>query len=447
MYIERTALMETLAGHRDTPEIKVLTGVRRCGKSTLLTKFAEMLLEDGVPETNVFVRRLDDFGLPLDYSAESLYAELQEAAAQADESFPLYVFLDEVQALAGWEQVVRRLHTRDNTDVFITGSNASLLSGELATLLTGRYVEIPVFPLSFAEVAAFMARLESPLAANRDRLFREYLRIGGMPALYETLTDAEPPTTLLGTAGETVAVAGGARRVEETLTAIFDSAVMRDVASRCQLRDVATLRKMCRYLFSTSGNLVSVSGLVKSLKGLGVRTSFETLDGWLDALRNAFIMYDAEQERLRGKAMLNPLRKWYPVDNGFRNLASAQPDSDLGAQLEGVVYMELRRRGYDVTIGSLGGDGGSAGGRNGGSAGGGREIDFVARRNMLLSEEREYIQVTLDMGSATTRERELAPLRELTDAFPRTVVTDSWKDVGQTPEGVRIVHVTDWLLE
>lgn len=402
-YIARDKLTDTLRSHRNTPEIKVLTGVRRCGKSTLLEHYAQSLLDDGVPASNIFTRRFDSFDTPIGYSATDLHADLMQAT-QESRPGPFYVFLDEIQDVPGWEEVVRRLHSRDDTDVYITGSNARLLSGELATHLTGRYITIPVYPLSFDEYQRHHRAQET--TDSTDQLFSKYMMFGGMPGLFVTGQPDQDKAT-------------------EILTSIYESIVMKDVAGRYGIRDIATLEKLSRYLFSTSGNLFSVNKVANTLASAGANASYATVDNQISALERSFIVYSAQQERMRGKELLRPQRKFYPVDNGFRNLATGFNGSDRRAQLEGIVFMELQRRGYDVTIGSLP-DG---------------EIDFIAKRG----NDKQYIQVTLNMTEEQTRERELAPLRRLGDAFPRTVLTLDWHSEGMTDEGIHITNVMDWL--
>lgn len=402
-YIARDKLTDTLRSHRNTPEIKVLTGVRRCGKSTLLEHYAQSLLDDGVPASNIFTRRFDSFDTPIGYSATDLHDDLMQAT-QESRTGPFYVFLDEIQDVPGWEEVVRRLHSREDTDVYITGSNARLLSGELATHLTGRYITIPVYPLSFDEYQRH--HRAQGTTDSTDQLFSKYMMFGGMPGLFVTGQPDQDKAT-------------------EILTSIYESIVMKDVAGRYGIRDIATLEKLSRYLFSTSGNLFSVNKVANTLASAGANASYATVDNQISALERSFIVYSAQQERMRGKELLRPQRKFYPVDNGFRNLATGFNGSDRGAQLEGIVFMELQRRGYDVTIGSLP-DG---------------EIDFIAKRG----NDKQYIQVTLNMTEEQTRERELAPLRRLGDAFPRTVLTLDWHSEGMTDEGIHITNVMDWL--
>ncbi|PJM76621.1 ATP-binding protein [Bifidobacterium felsineum] len=402
-FIKREKLIASLLKHRDSPEVKVLTGVRRCGKSTLLAKYAELVEQSGVPKSNIFAKRFDAFDVPIGYEAKDLQSDLTHAIAQAQPG-SFYVFLDEIQDVPGWEEVVRRLHTRQDTDVYITGSNAWLLSGELATYLAGRYVAIPVYPLSFAEYREY--RQFQGASDSVDSLFAQYMMFGGMPGLFATGLPDEAKAT-------------------EILTAVYESVVVKDVARRYGVRDLATLEKLSRYLFSTSGSLFSVNNVVKTLKSTGLNVTYATVDNQIDALEKAFIVYAAEQSRIRGKELLRPQRKYYPVDNGLRNLTSGFNGSDRGAQLEGIVFMELKRRGYRVSIGALPGG----------------EIDFVAQRNA----EKQYIQVTLNMTEAHTRQRELAPLQNLDSAFPRLVLTLDWYSSGVTSEGITITNVIDWL--
>ena len=410
-YIERKKLINTLSRHRDTPEIKVLTGVRRCGKSTILSKYADLLREDGVPDTNIFTKRFDSFDIPLGYNAQNLYDELAEAMQQTQPG-PLYIFLDEIQDVPQWETIVRKLHTRPNTDVYITGSNAWLLSGELVTYLTGRYVTIPVYPLSFAEYYAYRtscSHSHSPESHESiDQLFNQYMMFGGMPGLFANGLPDE-------------------RKATELLTAVYESVVMNDVAQRYGIRDITTLERLTQYLFSTSANLFSTNNVLNTLRSAGVNTTYTTVDNQIGALEKAFVLYSAQQERMRGKEILRPQRKYYPVDNGLRNLATGFSGADRGAQLEGIIFMELIRRGYQVTIGTM-------------PQG---EIDFVARRNT----DKQYIQVTLNMTDDRTRQRELAPLQRLQDAFPRLVLTLDWLSEETTAEGIRIMNAIDWLCQ
>ena len=404
---ERPRYQALLERYRDTEFIKVLKGIRRCGKSTLLDLFADGLRAQGVSERNLFRKRFDEFGLPIDLNAEDLQQEISEALTLADSAQTFYVFLDEVQMVPGWERVVRGLHTRSGVDVYLTGSNAYLLSSELATLLAGRYVELDVYPLSFGEYLLFCAQ-SGRAASGRDELLSEYLRYGGMPSLFALKDPLEED-------------------IARELSGIYNTVILNDVAQRFQIRDYALLEKLVTYVFSTSGNLFSVKSIVNYLRSSGVKASYETIDGYLYALEQALILHGVMQDGLQGKELLRPQRKFYPVDTGLRNLAIGFAMRDMGFQLENAVFVELLRRGYRVSVGVVGA----------------AEVDFVARRR----DERLYVQVSDALTAETTLERELSALRAVHDAYPKYLVTTDRLHVGTTEDGIRIVNVADWLLE
>lgn len=408
IFIQRPQLLRQVLQYRDTAQIKVLTGFRRSGKSTLLRMVQEQLLNDGVPASHIFVRNFDSFDLPLNYDVQALYLDLQRFFEQNEnanlDGYPSYIFLDEVQEVEGWERVVRKLESRAHTDVYITGSNSKLLSGELSTYLSGRYTEIPVYPLSFEEYYPELSRR----GLTKEQAFSFYMRFGGMPSL--------------AVLGENISE----HTARDILGAIYDSVIIKDVAQRFNLRDTALLEKLSRYILSTTGNLFSTNKITQVLRAEGVDTSYSAVDNHIRALKQAFVFYEAEQENLRGKELLRPQRKFYAVDNGLRNLMHDFASIDLGAQLEGIVFMELLRRGYQVHVGKVNTE----------------EIDFIADRGP----QRQYIQVTLSMVEESVRQRELRPLRKLRDAFARIVITLDSYSSGITEDGIRIVNAVDWLL-
>lgn len=403
---DRPAYTAILEKYRNGEHIKVLKGVRRCGKSTLLDLLIERLRAEGVPEQNLIRRRFDEFGMALDQTAETLQADLSDAFSSAH-SGTVYVFLDEIQMVEGWEKVVRGLHTRADTDVYITGSNAYLLSSDLATYLAGRYAEIDVFPLSFKEYLDFSERTGLSLGSS-EKAFARYLRYGGMPSLF-ALRDADE------------------QDYARELSAIYDSVILSDVAQHLAIRDYALLSKLVAYVFSTSGNLFSVASITNYLRSAGIKTSVQTIDSYLYGLEEALIMYGAKQVGLQGRQLLRPLRKFYPVDTGLRNLSIGFALKDIGFQLENAVFMELMRRGYDVSIGAMGK----------------AEVDFVAQRN----DERLYIQVCDRLGDDAVMERELAPLQKIGDSFAKMVLTTDTLHAGTTPDGIRVMSLIDWLLD
>ncbi len=404
--VHRPRYERLLAEYRGSQDIKVITGVRRCGKSTLLRLLLEQVSEElGAPE-NIFYRRMDGFGVPLDADAAWLESEITSALDAADPSKPFYVFIDEIQDVRGWEKVVRRLHTHPNVDTYITGSNAHVLSSDLSTLLGGRYVEIPVHPLSFSEYVEFHAAAGAE-SLGMDALFAEYLRYGGMPGQF-----------------------GMVQRTEEQLTrfleSIRDTIILNDVAMHSKVSDMDLLSKLVRYVFATSGCLYSTRSVVNALASSGRKTTIETVDNYLAALKSAFILGECEQAGIAGKQVLRPQRKFYPVDTGLRNLATGFAPKDFGAQIECVVYNELIRRGYRVTVGSL---------LKG-------EIDFIAEKRG----DRMYIQVTETLVAPETFDRELAPFALVRDSFPKMVLTTDRVRLGITEQGVRIESLIDWLL-
>ena len=410
-YIPRPELLNRLLEHRGTPDVKVIIGVRRCGKSTALAMLADAFTQDGVPRRNIFYKRFDAFDIPLDYDAADLHAALIEAASQADDAHPFVVMLDEIQDVPGWEKVVRRLHTRDNTDVYITGSNANLLSSDLATYLTGRYIEIPAFPLSFGEYVDFSHRLSDTKNASVDDLLAEYLLYGGMPGLFSLRTRT-------------------AETIGAELRDVYQSILFKDVAQRYGIRDLDGLGKLSRFLFSTSGSLFSARNVANTLTSAGRSISAGGVSNQVEALRHAFLLYRADQEGMQGKTVLRPLSKYYPVDNGFRGLVTGFSPRDVGARLECAVYMELIRRGYAVSIGTSDK----------------AEIDFITSRTDMRGTSRQYIQVTASLLDDNTRAREFAPLRALTDAFPRLIITLDPYSAGISDEGIIVTSAKDWLL-
>ena len=411
----RPTYLHMLEPYIGTEQVKVLQGVRRSGKSSILRMLYNELRDRGIDQRNIFVRRFDEFGLPATMDAQTLTQELAAAIDAGNPSHMFYVFLDEVQQVQDWQNVVRGLHTKRGVDVYITGSNAHLLSSDLATQLAGRTITFDVFPLSFEEYLRFTAEynqnetddVTNMQPRSRDDLFSTYLRFGGMPSLFSLRE-----FNLDG--------------ISRELNSIYNTVILNDVASRTEIRDIALLNRLVAYLFSTSGNLFSARKLVGALASAGRRTSVETVDSYIDALERAFILHAVPQSGLQGKRLMNPLRKFYPIDTGLRNLAGGFSGRDLGFQLENVVANELLRRGWTVTVGALSGS----------------EVDFVASK----LDQREYIQVAQTMVDPAVHRRELEPLRSIGDAFPRAVLTLDPYSAGITKDGIRIINIIDWLL-
>ena len=405
--VHRVRYEQKLAEYRGSQDIKVITGVRRCGKSTLLRLLVDQISSDLDTPSNIFYRKMDGFGVPLNPDAEWLEGELLAALDTSDSNKPFYVFIDEVQEVRGWEKVIRRLHTHPQVDAYITGSNAHVLSSDLATLLGGRYIELPVQPLSFEEYLQF-TEASGVSALDMQSHFAEYLKYGGMPGQFDIAERTE-------------------ERMTRFLEAIHDTIILNDVAMHTQVSDMALLAKLVRYTFSTSGSLFSTRSVVNALMSAGRKTTAETVENYLKALKSAYILQVCEQAGVAGKQVLRPMRKFYPIDTGLRNLANGFAPKDFGAQLECVVHNELVRRGYNVTVGTL---------LKG-------EIDFIAERRG----EKLYIQVTETLASSETYERELAPFALVHDSFPKIVLTTDRFRLGVTEKGVKIENAIDWLLE
>ncbi len=404
--VPRPFYQHMLENYRDTPQIKVLCGVRRCGKSTLL----EMLFHElagVVPQENILFLRCDSSDVPLNPTAEWLEERVQMVQKASNPSQRCYFLFDEIQEIHEWEKVVRRLHADQASDVYLTGSNAFLLSSDLATYLSGRYVELPVFPLSFKEYAAFSESVALS-DGDADVLFESYMRYGGMPGLFH-LREQDSGS------------------IYRELQAIHDTVILNDVAKRFDIRDIELLERLVRYVFSTSGNLFSTRSIVSSLQSAGRKVYADTIETYIDALKRAYLLYPCEQEGIQGKDVLRPLRKFYAPDTGLRNLEIGFKRQDIGFQLESIVRMELERRGCKASVGTL-------------KVG---EIDFVARRGDRLW----YIQVAQSVVDESALERELAPLRLVADAHPKLVLTLDRIGLGILPDGIQIINLIDWLLE
>lgn len=407
--IPRPSYDALLDSYLDTEPIKVLSGVRRCGKSSLLRMLAERLLAKGVPEENILYKKLDSLDTPLEPTSAWLDGLVRQTLAERRNSSPFYVFLDEVQEVPGWEKVVRRLHTEQVADIYLTGSNAFLLSSDLATYLSGRYIEVPVWPLSFSEYVDF-SHAADPCAdeLSQEDLFSRYVRYGGMPGLFDRPGFEE-------------------EFVAKELTAIHDTVILNDVAKRFDLRDIDLLEKLVRYVYSTSGSLFSARRISDALTSMGRKTNPATVDSYLDALRRAFLVHRCEQEGIAGKTVLQPMQKLFAPDTGLRNREIGFRLQDIGYQLENVVFCELRRRGYEVHVG----------------AGASCEVDFVADRQ----DERIYVQVSSNVIEKETLDRELKSLEAVHDAFPKIVLTRDSLFWGTTGSGIVIRSLIGWLLE
>ncbi len=392
--VQRSQYMDKIKKLRDRQVIKVVTGVRRCGKSTLLKQFQEYLLESGVTSEQIIDINFEDVNneFLLDYHKLHDYVTGRLQSGRIT-----YIFLDEVQNVTDFQKAVDSLYIRENTDIYITGSNAHMLSGELATLLSGRYVEIPMLPLSFAEYAELSGQ-------EIHTAWRNYFRNGGFP--YAVQIDDEDIRN-------------------DYLDGIYHTVLLKDVAARKRINDIGLLECVVKFIFDNVGNIVSSKKIADTLTSYGRKTTSVTAENYVKALTDAFILYKAERYDVQGKHHLKSLEKYYVVDVGFRCLLLGNRGRDTGHILENIVYLELLRRGYKVYIGKVDE----------------LEIDFVAER----SGEKEYYQVAATVMDESTLNRELAPLKRISDNYPKYIIT--MDEIPMDEDGIKIVNVIDFLMK
>ena len=405
--VERLEYLETLKMWREEKVIKVVTGIRRCGKSTLLTMYRDHLLETGVQQEQIVFINFEDMDYEELQDYKKLYSYLKEKLRKGRYT---YIFLDEVQKVEGFEKVVDSLYIKDNVDIYITGSNSNLLSGELATLLSGRYIEISMLPLSFAEYC----QLNS--GTDNDTLFAEYMQNGGMP--YISVMDRNR------------------EKSDMYLEGIYNTIIINDIEERQKRRqsdptkrkvtDIALLKNIAKFLAGSVGSLISVKSISDYIVSTGRKVSANTVADYIDALVESFVFYPVERYDVLGKQLLKTNQKYYIVDMGIRRHLLPRKNYDLGFSLENIVYLELLRRGYKVNIGKVGLT----------------EVDFVAEKNDRIW----YYQVTASLTDENTFQREITPLRNISDNYAKTIITLDRFTLGDY-DGIEVVNAVDWLLE
>lgn len=399
----RSIYLDKLWAHRDKPLIKVLTGMRRCGKSTVLAMYHQRLLASGVtPEQIVSMNFESGAFLDIINSAD-LYRYIK---ARAPKDQKLYLLLDEVQIVDGWEKAVNAVRVDFDADITLTGSNAYLLSSELSTLLSGRYVEIEIFPLSFAEYLFFTHELHPGRAAQpQEALFDQYINTGGLPVLFAYDLDEA--------------------LLSQVMDGLYSTIIRKDVLFRNQVGDAQLLDRVAAFLTDNIGGLVSSGKIADTFRSGGIRTTHNTILNYIDMLRSAYIFYQVKRFDIKGKEHLKTLDKYYLCDLGLRRAVLGRRETDMGRLLENIVFLELRRRGYRVSVGMLGAF----------------EVDFVAEN----PKNRYYIQVTHSLQLPEVRERELRPLQLIKDGYPKMIITRDRALTGDI-EGIRIVNALDFLL-
>lgn len=429
----RDLYLRKLIAFKDTEPVKIITGIRRCGKSSLMKLMAKYLKESGVSEEQIIEMNFES----MDYrnmTVKEVYDYIKERFPKSKRA---YLFFDEIQRVEMWQDAVNAFRVDFDCDIYITGSNAYLLSGEYATYLAGRYVEIKMLPLSFREFIDFheytVKERKSPSGEMKKRIYdavgesyepeellEAYMRFGGMPGIADIGLDTDKALTLLD--------------------GVYSTVVIRDILERekrrgqRQITDPDLLRKIIMFLADNIGNNTSITSIGNTLvneKRIDVserkgKPAVQTVQAYVTALLEAYVFYEIKRFDIKGKGYLRTLGKYYIVDIGLRNYLLGFRDMDTGHMIENIVYFELLRRGYDVAIGKVDE----------------KEVDFIA----VNVDTKRYIQVTESMNESSTRERELAPLRKIRDNYEKLVITNECQNP-ITQDGIKIVKLTDFLLD
>lgn len=405
--IQRKEYLDLLKKWKDEQVIKVITGLHRCGKSTMLALYQDYLRTQGVTDDQIVYVNFEE----LEYEALLDYKELYSyIKSRLHPEKTTYIFLDEIQQVPNLQKAVDSLYVKQNVDIYITGSNAYLLSGDLATLLSGRYVEINMLPLSFAEFCEITG------GSDKEALLAEYMKNGGLPYIAKLSHEIE--------------------KVDMYLEGIYNTIIVKDIEERQKrkekdpnkrkVNDIALLKNISKFLASSVGSPVSMKSIADYITSGGRSISQATVSDYVDALVEPYIFYPVERYDVPGKQLLKTNQKMYIVDLGIRRHLLPRKRYDLGASLENVVYLELLRRGYKVNIGKVGAT----------------EIDFVARKRDNVY----YLQVTASMVEETTFDREIAPLKAVNDNYPKIIITLDHYTPGNY-EGIQVVNAIDWLLD
>lgn len=398
--IDRPLYMDKIMAYTDTPFVKILTGVRRCGKSTILKMIMERLkTERHIPDERIISCRYDSMEY-VDLTAKDMYDQLKSRLSTEGKT---YLFLDEVQEIEGWERVVNSLASDFDVDLYVTGSNSRMMSSEIATYLTGRYISFRIFTLSFGEYLMFK-RQYAPVSDAKTEL-ANYVRLGGFPATHLQAYSQEEVYTIVRD--------------------IYNSTIFSDIVRRNQIRKIDQLERIVKYTFNNVGNTFSAKSIADYLKSEHRSLDNETVYNYLEKLEKAYLLHRCIRYDLQGRELLKTQEKFYLADVALRYSVLGYNADSVAASLENIVYLELCRRGYTVNVGKT--DGG--------------EIDFVAERQ----NERLYVQVTQEIRSEKTAKREYERLLEIRDNYPKYVLTtDAF--AGGNYQGIRTMHIADFLL-
>lgn len=395
--ISRPHYLSQLAGVMDTPEIKIMTGIRRSGKSKLLSAFADYI-RDSRPEANIIEIDLTKlrFEKLKEYHALNEYVE-----ERYKDGVNNYLMIDEVQLCKGFELTINSLHSEEKYDIYLTGSNAFLLSSDLATLFTGRHIEIHVFPFSFKEYCIYFDIPDSDI----QNAFTDYIQIGGLSGSYPYSRSEDK---------------------EKYIRDVYETILDRDLVDKYKLGSATTMRRVSHYLMDNISNISSSRNISKALTDDGTETNHMTVGNYINYMCNAFVFYEAKRYDVKGKTYLQSLSKFYLADTGIRFAVLGKRNMNWGRMLENVVFIELLRRGYEVYVGKLYH----------------KEIDFVA----MKGGEKLYIQVSDDISAESTFRREIEPLLQIRDAYPKILLART-RNEETDYEGVRIVDIPRWLME
>lgn len=394
--ILRPDYIEAVKPFMDASLVKILTGVRRCGKSTIFEMIRQELLERGIPEDHIVMKKYTEMDIPDTITAKQMYDEL---VSRVEDDKRYYFLLDEIQEIKGWEKAVNSLLEGMNADIYVTGSNSKLMSSEISTYLTGRYISIPVFTLSFREYLEF--KKES--TQSYDKLLEEYIKFGGFPII--ALGEYEQQSAY------------------QIVDGIYHTVVSRDIVKRHRINKQDLFDRVVKYVIENMGKTFSASSISNFLKSENRKVSIESIYNYLRWLEQAFIIFPCERYDMQGKSVLKTQEKYYLADVSFRYALFGYNRKMLDGVMENIVYLELRRRGYDVYVGKNNT----------------KEIDFIA----IHKDEKIYVQVCVQIPENSNRE--VGNLMEIRDHYPKYIVTLNEMDVG-IENGIRIVHLRDFLL-
>lgn len=407
--IDRKEYLDFLVKSKDRQIIKVVSGVRRCGKSTLFEIYKDFLLENGVEKNQIISINFED----MDYEELTDYKKLYEyIKSKMIEDKRNYIFLDEIQHVDKFEKVVDSLFIKENTDLYITGSNAYFMSSELATILSGRYIELKMLPLSFKEY--YQAKLEyEKMEQKENRTLKTLIQYYN-----EYIVNSSFPYTLQ--------LDSDLKNIHEYLSGIYNSVLLKDIVARLKISDVMRLESVVKYIFDNIGNLTSLSKIGNTLTSMGRKTDAKTIEKYIRGLTDSLLVHEVSRYNIKGKEFLSTLSKYYVVDLGLRQMILGNRNIDMGHILENVIYLELLRRKGNVYVGQFD--------KN--------EIDFV----VINSNEIEYYQVALTVLDENTLKRELDAFKNIKDNYPKYLITLDDVMVNTDYDGIKVVNALEWLL-